>query len=203
MTHLRKIVAVSVLAVFFPSTVWGLGLQGSLSINQEAFFPGDHIRIDLTLENTGSAVAVDAYMGIVFPNQGPCLPGDQQILFLINGTTGARLGCLSTALQDAQANFTNVTIPANLPPTQITNLFSVNVPQAAVTFQERAFLDQWRAKGPGAGVTNLLTSPVPRTQCPVPVGPFKFFIGFVQRIPGGSDFVLLLLLTLLFALVCP
>jgi uncharacterized delta-60 repeat protein len=104
-----------------------------LDPNRTTSATGDSFRLDVVTENPGPSRLVDVYFGIIPPaSAGPALgcPAADAIVFLVDAFAPV-LTCLSGPEPDIVPFGQNVTIPAALPLTVISNFFGFVWPPGA------------------------------------------------------------------------
>jgi uncharacterized repeat protein (TIGR01451 family) len=92
--------------------------------NATIFRPGELLEIDVTVANPGESAAVDVYFGVMLPSDaGPGLgcPGGDAVAFITGAS--AQVTCLSAPAETFQPFASNVTLPAALPSTTLSDFF--------------------------------------------------------------------------------
>jgi len=103
-----------------------------LSVSNRTPKSGDTTPIDLTVANPGGAVVVDAYFGVLVPPAVAASYGcnGEALAFAIQGSSTFTIRCRSWSSATYPPYAKGVTVPAGLPPTQLTSLFNVVWPSA-------------------------------------------------------------------------
>jgi hypothetical protein len=102
----------------------------AMGVNAHTFRTGERLQVDITKANPGPQTFVDMYLGAVLPSSvGPSFgcPGGDAVAFITEGFAGSVVTCLSTP-QDFRPVTRNVSLPAALSPTAVSNFFSFTWP---------------------------------------------------------------------------
>jgi hypothetical protein len=111
-----------------------LGPEISLTLNTHTVAPGDLVRVSVTAVNPGVAGFVDVYFAILVPPaSGPSLgcPNGNAVAFLADALSKIVVTCASAPAQTFPILYQDVSIPAGLPVTVVSDFYSLVWPPGA------------------------------------------------------------------------
>jgi hypothetical protein len=105
-----------------------------LTVGPTGLKVGSSSPLGLTIGNTGDAVAVDAYLGVVLPPvSGPGLgcPAGDAVAFAVAGSSSLVVRCASQSPATFPRFVAGASLPAALPSTTVSNFFGLAWPSTA------------------------------------------------------------------------